>query len=179
MECQVPWSFEDIVSLVEKASDRILGTSCRPQSRPMPEGGAVPGGPQSRQYKHSLDAYAGNNVPGQIWSAYKSRKNETSSDSYKLYETLTDLLTPSTLECVLQNMTDPKKLTAPRNILPAYLRLKQNNLDKEEWMVDSENKRVLTSRWQCHKQFKTKERKSYGSTQGTNAIFEVCMGTGP
>ena len=73
VKCQMPWSFEDIPSLVEKASERSVGPIAD-RSRGQASG-AVPGGPQSRQYKH-LDSYAGNNVPGQIWSSYKSHKNE-------------------------------------------------------------------------------------------------------
>ena len=71
VKCQMPLSVEDITSLAAKASEQSVGPIAdRSRSQ---ASGAVPGGPQSRQCKH-LDSHAGNNVPGQIWSAYNHKK---------------------------------------------------------------------------------------------------------
>ena len=58
---KMPWSFGDVTSLVEKAFEQSVGPIAD-RSRGQASGG-VPGGPQSRQFKH-LDSYAGSSVPG-------------------------------------------------------------------------------------------------------------------
>jgi hypothetical protein len=87
---------------------------------------------QERQCK-PLDVYEGQKVPGQHWSAYRSKSLNEGDDQKNLKERLEHLLRPSTTQAHL-NLIPLRKGT---NYCP-YLRFRQKALDKEEWLVEKE-----------------------------------------
>jgi hypothetical protein len=109
VECQMPWNIDRI--------GEILLAAVHPRE-----------GPQSRQ----LHAYSGDNHPGKMWYCYKSEKGEKANCRSSLEDKLKDLLQPSTDKSALDSMGD-----ANPSLLPAHLRLKQKELDQNEWFVDS------------------------------------------
>ena len=113
MLCEMPWDNNSIGDILKAAA-------------------RLPQEPQSRQ--KGLDTYSGKNVPGQIWSCYKSKKNEK-LDDVTLEKKLHDLLAPSTSWARLDELTTAQKQVS---LLPAYLCLRQNKLNKEEWLVDAD-----------------------------------------
>ena len=118
VSCDMPWQIDCLPDLLQKAAG--------PQSRRDEEGHM---GTEGRW----LDTYSGNNVPGQMWNCYKSKRNEKSGQC-TLKEKLEDLLRPSTTKNQLGELTKAKE----KNMLPAFLRLKQKPLDKKEWLVNPE-----------------------------------------
>ena len=78
----------------------------------------------------SLDVYNGQNHPGQHWAAYRTKKNDPEHEKC-LKARLEDLLTPSTAVAELYAM--PKR---EGSWYCPYLRLKQKQLDKNEWLVN-------------------------------------------
>ena len=95
----------------------------------------LPQEPQSL-VQRGFDTYSGQNLPGQIWSCYKSKKNEKLND-VTLEKKLRDLLAPSTSRDRLDELTTTAQ-NKKVSFLPAYLRLKQKSLDKKEWIVDKD-----------------------------------------
>jgi len=78
-----------------------------------------------------LDVYPGTNVPGQPWHCYRSRAYGERPDEKNLQDRLRDLLTPSTRQEELESIPTREGV----NYCP-YLRLKQKQMDKNEWLVD-------------------------------------------
>ena len=78
-----------------------------------------------------LDRYHGQNVPGQPWTCYRSRKCKETSEDKNLKDRLRDLLTLTTTTEELERIPRRKYVA-----YCPYLRLKQKELDCHEWLVD-------------------------------------------
>jgi hypothetical protein len=85
-----------------------------------------------QEQQKKLDVYRSPNVPGQHWRCYRIKKTECEADK-DLAARLRDLLTPQ----VIQNYLDalPKR---NNSLYCPYLRFKQKNMTKEEWLVNGE-----------------------------------------
>ena len=80
-----------------------------------------------------LDVYPAANAPGQPWHCYRSRAYGERPDEKNLQDRLRDLLTPSTTQEELESIPTRGGVT-----YCAYLRLKQKQMDKNEWLVDGD-----------------------------------------
>jgi hypothetical protein len=80
-----------------------------------------------------LTEFEGMNVPGQVWTAYRSKKYSETVKDKDLKARLTDLLKPS---------TTPAELDAiPRREGSRYcphLKLKSRHLEVDEWLVNGQ-----------------------------------------
>ena len=123
MHCQMPWDIKRIGSLLKSSACRPAG----PLSRTAVAASAAAAASE-------LDTYSGVNVPGQLWNVYKSKNNETANE-FNLEKKLTDLLQPSTSSTAVWL---EKRREGQPPLLPAYLRLKQKPMNKQEWLVDAE-----------------------------------------
>jgi hypothetical protein len=119
----MPWDIKRIGSLLKSSADRPAG----PLSRTAVAASAAAAASE-------LDTYSGVNIPGQLWNVYKSKKNDTANE-FNLEKKLTDLLQPSTSSTAVWL---EKRREGQPSLLPAYLRLKQKPLNKNEWLVDAE-----------------------------------------
>ena len=111
VHCQLKWDFD-------KIGDILLEASRDPSHRP-----------RSRHDKHSLDRYAGKNVPGKQWNCFKNKKKEKGSVDLKTK--LEGLLAPSTTRASLEALR-----ADPTREVGGYLKLKQKHTQQGEWLLD-------------------------------------------
>jgi len=88
--------------------------------------------------------FIGNNFPGQPWACYRSTAFEEHPKDKDLAARLTDLLTPTTTREELRELTRAYGETYNDMTARGYLRLKQKQLDRDEWLVDDKCTMVPT-----------------------------------
>ena len=113
VKVKMDWDFNKIYLLSAVADDR---------------GMIVPGRPCM-----DLTEFEGYNVPGQVWTAYRSKKYAEKVEDKDLEARLTDLLMPSTTQAEL----DAIQRTEGSRYCP-HLKLKSRILEVDEWLVNGQ-----------------------------------------
>jgi hypothetical protein len=112
VKVKMDWDFNKIDLLSAVADDRG-----NPQSQPCMD----------------LTEFEGMNTPGQVWTAFRSKKYAETVKDKDLKARLTDLLTPSTTQAELDAIQRPEgSRYCPR------LKLKSRHLEVDEWLVNGQ-----------------------------------------
>lgn len=147
-ECTPAWNINNVGALLREAS-RAPSPSESERSRFSAFSLQREDRSSGKQKNRRLDIYSGENVPGKHWKCYKT-KNRENDGEFPLGTKLRRFLEQSTSSDIFKAMGQNKRQEQNRYRLgtgtmcmtPAYLRVKEKRLSKDEWVVDPETGQV-------------------------------------